>query len=362
MKETRWYLINEKGLYTIRNNKQQRYPIEKYRSIRENPEELKKLILRLNYEINRQDHAKKSIQLRHAFIDDQLLTQYRELLYTQISNPSSAGTEFLYVYKYFLFFFIHESQIVNPVEWHRIHKTSWASWLIKNTRSVQTKKHIVQAANKFMEWLHIQRPSEVPPLKFQPFTKARIKEMKASRRVKGEERVHQVITDSHWKIILATLPNDLKGAINLYYHFGLRRSEALGLKLTDIKKDFLYVERQLIGLPEGEPKYGPPKGRDARAVPYWQGTPDLAYQWVSEIILMHPRTISSKWEKYMLKLKMSYELHDFRHTWITKQVNTQTIPRLVQLAAGHKNIETTMGYVHNNNKFDSEIFIPKKTS
>ncbi len=45
-----------------------------------------------------------------------------------------------------------------------------------------------------------------------------------------------------------------------------------------------------------------------------------AYHWMEQGLsnLMHPDTLSHRWRALMLKLEMSYELHEIRHTWITR--------------------------------------------
>ena len=74
---------------------------------------------------------------------------------------------------------------------------------------------------------------------------------------------------------------------------------------------------------------------------------------------MHPDTLSDRWTELMEQLKLTYTLHDLRHTWITKSIRKKkVVPRDVQLAAGHKNIETTMGYLHDDREFDDDIYVP----
>ena len=60
----------------------------------------------------------------------------------------------------------------------------------------------------------------------------------------------------------------------------------------------------------------------------------------------------------MRKLKFTYDFHALRHTFITKALGAGHTARDVQLAAGHKNIETTMRYAHDHRTMDDEIFTP----
>jgi integrase len=61
----------------------------------------------------------------------------------------------------------------------------------------------------------------------------------------------------------------------------------------------------------------------------------------------------------MDELDFNYDFHDLRHTFITKAISAYP-PRDVQLAAGHKSIETTMRYAHDNRNLDDEVFNPEE--
>ena len=54
----------------------------------------------------------------------------------------------------------------------------------------------------------------------------------------------------------------------------------------------------------------------------------------------------------MEMLHFDYTFHDLRHTCITKMMRLQ-VPRDVQLAAGDKNIQTTMQYMHDDRDLDN---------
>ncbi|RYZ68572.1 MAG: hypothetical protein EOP09_09330 [Proteobacteria bacterium] len=193
--------------------------------------------------------------------------------------------------------------MADPLQWHMVHKTEWAKYLMSSEApgSAAAKKEIVKAANRFMLWLHDRRPGEVPPLKFQPLTKAVLKKVTADRQTHGEARVPTMIKDEHWAIIRCKLPTSVKPFALLAYHYGLRRSETLGLELKDVKLGYLRVERQLETFADSTPSFGPLKGREARKVPHWFSTPsevhDLITLAVSERV--HPDTLTDRWTELM---------------------------------------------------------------
>ncbi len=74
---------------------------------------------------------------------------------------------------------------------------------------------------------------------------------------------------------------------------------------------------------------------------------------------MHPDTFSKRWAEFMGSLDLDYDVHDIRHTWITKAIRQPgVVPRDVQLAAGHESISTTEGYLHDDRVFEEVRFIP----
>lgn len=343
--------------------KLERLPVSKYKLIRENETELRKLVVRLNDQVSREDRAKEKIQIRHAFIDTALLDEYRDYLIVQIPSKAKATTNYYYLVKYFLNFFINELQMNDPLQWHSVHETKWAKYLVSNNvpASADTKKHIVASANRFMAWLHKKRPSEVPPLVFKPLTASKYKEIEAQRKLSGEAKVRKFVNDNDWKNILKKAPDDIKPAIELAYRYGLRRSEALGLTTEDIRSGFLSIERQLLRAPEGQRQFGPLKGREARKCPHWFSTPAETFKLITENLKypMHPDTLTDRWNDLMSSMKLDYDIHDLRHTWVTRAIREKN-PRDVQLAAGHKNIQTTMKYAHDDRELENAVWKPEQ--
>ena len=340
--------------------KLERLPVEVFKSIRDNETELKKLVIRLNESVKKEDRAREIIEIRHAYIDQALLDDYLDYLTTQIPSKGKATTLYHYTVTYFLDFFINELKLNDPLEWHQVHKTKWAKFLTSKDvpGAADTKKKIVAGANRFISWLHDRRPKEVPPLEFKPLTKAKYKEIEAQRKLKGEITDRKIIKDVDLDRILKEA-GLLTPLIRLGEKYGLRRSEIMGLTPKDVRKGYLSVERQLIAFTDGQPVYGPLKGRDIRQVPHWFCTPAEGYNLISQgvTILMHPDTFTDRWNELMNRLHLDYDIHDLRHTFITKAIRVHKA-RDVQLAVGHKNIETTMQYAHDDRELEDEEFIP----
>lgn len=360
---SKWVAIKEKQrgkeVITIRrwvNKKLERLPVRKYRHFRDNLEEVQKYLLRLN------ESGKKQVQIKHAFISPTLQDEYLELLCTQSENKTTARCEFNYVKKYFLNFFIGREQILDPINWHGNQKTKWATFLLSDEAppSISSKKQIIHAVNKFMNWLHEKRPTEIPKLIFEPFTKARLKELEATRVLKNKKRESYFIPETDFKLITKHIDPQILPFVLLSYHFGLRRAESMALRIADLRRGYLFVERQLLKINH----YGPTKGRLPRKIPYWSISPVQVHEWIKSAPIMHPRTFSATWDDAIIDLKnknllkIEYNLHDLRHTWITRMIR-QHEPRDVQMAAGHKNIQTTMGYIHDDRTLDDEQYIPE---
>lgn len=338
----------------------ERLAIDQYDSIREDQLELKQLILRLNKQIPNEQKSRKIVEIKHAFISPQLLDDYKRFLRAQIPSQKRAVYEYSLLHRYFLNFFINTQNQPDPLVWHKIHKTQWAEYLSgpESPASESAKRWIVASSNRFIKWLHTQRPNEVPPLKFEPLSKAKYKELEAIREMKGEIHNPKYINNKDWLTIKKNLVSEIRSTILIAYHFGLRRSETLGLKLNDIRKGHLSIERQLEFFTNQKPLYSPLKGREMRKVPYWDIKPQETYDLIDSLVLMHPDTLTDLWNELMDLLNLKYTIHDIRHTWITRMIRDYT-PRDVQLAAGHKNITTTMGYLHDDRGLKDELFIPK---
>jgi integrase len=71
---------------------------------------------------------------------------------------------------------------------------------------------------------------------------------------------------------------------------------------------------------------------------------------------VHPDTLGMYFAALMKKLKLPYQMHDLRRTFITKVLELNS-PKQVMLAVGHANIETTMKYIRDDRAMDDSIFV-----
>jgi integrase len=342
----RWGLYKDRGRWVIRRGKE-RLPAHKYRNSCHNEEELSAFVKRLNAPVD----AQAKVQFKHAFIDDALMAEYLEWLLVKIPTERNALCEFGYLKKYFLNFFIGRLDLMNPADWYAYSETKWASLLLSKEapKAAKTKRAVIQAANRFMGWLRKKRPGEIPELELEPLSKARFKKLEEERRIQGWVKVRLFIDERDWQRIR-------NNAGGIYPHvmlaacYGLRRSEVLGLKPVDVEERCLKAERQLRDL---APTYGPLKGRGARKIEHWYCQPSEALEWIESMSLMHPDTLTDRWNELMKALDLPYDFHDLRHTYVTLAIRDHA-PVDVMHAAGHKNIETTMRYLHDDRGLDSK--------
>jgi len=356
MNNSSWHLTYDAGKPRIRrkrNGKWETYPAKKFRDFTQ--EQLNDLVIRLNNKSPEEARIRAKLDLDHAYISPNLLFQYFEHLCQEIPSQKNARRNFGYLQRHVLGFFVKTHKIRDPQNWHKA-QDRWAKYLTERKLSGAAIRQIVIEANRFVAWLHKERPDEVPPLKFQPINRARMKYLEAQRELDGEVKERKIVQESDWKKIVKTCPAELAPFIQLGANYGLRRAESLGVTPDALRKGYLVISKQYVG----SDQYRPLKGRDHRKIPHWFSGPALAYEWIeaAQKLLMHPDTLTHKWADLMQKLGMDYDFHDLRHTFITKAIR-QYAPRDVQLAAGHKNMETTMRYSHDDRALDDEPFDPK---
>ncbi len=343
----KWILINEKGKLRIRKDSGPRYPLNKYKDLIDK-RELEDLVIRLNGKDPVEERARGPVEFKHAFINSNLLDDYKLYLESQIPTKKDAGTMLGYLMKT-LNYFIGVLNLSNPSDWHK-RQHIWAKHLLSTKYSKKTLKSIVYELNRFIKYLHQQRPEEVIPLKFEPLSKATLKLHEAKR----TPRQNMYITEDDFKKLQKILKGDaLYPVLMLACCYGLRRNEVLGLRLEDVRKDFLRIERQ----------YGdrPLKGRYNRKVPHWFCTAAQAYHWIEILPKLHPDTVTAKFTALMQEHKLpKYILHDTRRTFITKSSRKVT-PTDLRLAVGHTNLETTSKYyLMDDRELGDEPFKPKK--
>ncbi len=362
----------------------ERFPAARYQHIRENETELKNFVIRLNGFDPAVERLKKKVTFKHAFISDELLVDYEEnYLSVHIPNQKDRKTLFAYLKNYALNFFVNKAQIANPLEWHR-NQHLWGKYLLNreekkldpalrifesgDIRSAKVLKYTINELNRFMKYLHLRRPDEIPVLTFDPISRATFKEHDARRKMTQEVHESKYIKPSDWAKIqdgLETADAPWRFAIYLAYFYGLRRNEALGLRLEDIRQAYLSVERQYVGLDKaGNPIYGPLKNRTARKVPHLFLDPSEAYKFIQAMrkCILHPDTLSGNFTSLAEKLKLdSYIFHDLRRAFITNAIKNGIQPEELRLAVGHSTIQTTYKfYVMDSREQDDRIWSPEE--
>lgn len=379
-----WYLAKEGDWYSIRrivgtgkSKKHERFPKKKYRHIKD-LEELRDFVIRLNGKDPRIERIKGKLEFRHAFINEEMLDKYYEYLRTQIPNERDASTLFQYLKKYALGFFIQKLDMANPLDWHQ-HQHIWSKYLLNRAddlkdewrifekdRIVSSKvlKYIVNEMNRFCRFLHNQKP-DIPALTFEPLSKAALKDHKARRKLKGVKHNAQYITPVHWEKIREELDeNEWKYPILLAFYYGLRRNEAMGLELSDVKKSCLFLTKQFDKVENTKVIHKPLKSRNSRKIPHWFLTPAKAYNLIQEMSKntpLHPDTLGDYFSSLCEGLELPrYTLHDLRRTFITNAVRKGIEPEELRLAVGHANAETTYQYyVMDSRELDLEDFVPE---
>lgn len=365
MRVGRYFTAKEDGRIVIRrwmsDGKRPRYPMVKYSHLTTQAE-IEALVIRLNHEDDQR--AQEKIKIKTAFIHPELLETFRSILMAEI--PSQKDARYLYntvFHLYFLKFFVTTLNLPDPRQWSK-HQEQWGLALMsKSDHSVfdqpaasKTIRACIQVGNRFLDFLHTKHPEEYGPIKLKPISKAALKEYEAKRTMFDED-IGQYVRDEDWAIIEPALPEAWGCYIRLMYSYGLRRSESLGFTTTDaIKHGHLLVSTQLESLKAGEK---PVKDLDKRNTPHWFATPQQCFDLVQKSMehKMHPDTLSQRWVEFRDKLKMTYDLHDFRRTFITKALRLQNA-RDVQLAVGHADLRTTMGYAQDDRTLNGETWKP----
>lgn len=340
-----WFVAKEGKRFCIRNTEGKRYPRKDYPRDASR-ESLEMFVTRINGRENRR--AIEAIKIKLAFVPVEILEEFRVLLKIEIPNQKDARYHYKNLHRYFLAFFVEELRLMDPLQWKE-HEHLWGDWLM-NGRASHTIKGIIQVANRFMSYLHKKRPKEVPSLRFDPISKAKLKHYGAS--LKANEKPREAfISEKHWTLIDSKLPDDIAPFVRLAYYYGLRRSETLGLRLDDVRKAHLSVERQV--------RDQLLKNRQARKTPHWFCSPKLCHELIEQTLdkKIHQDTLGVKFALFMAELKLSYNMHDLRRTFITRALDVAT-PKEVMMAVGHANIETTMIYMQDDRDLDDAVWRP----
>ena len=385
MEQGNWFIAKESNRLVIKRmikkpdgkRSAQRYPRDKYSHI-DNEAQLKDFVIRLNGKDPKIERIMAKLEFRHAFINEDLMERYYSYLQTQIPNEKDAKTLLGYLKRYALAFFIEKMKFSNPLHWHK-NQHIWSKYLLNRDDDLQdnlrifdvdripsTKvlKYTVNELNRFMKFLHNQKP-DIPALHFEPLSKAAIKDHKARRQMNGIKHQSQYISKDHWqKIEKAISKKSWRYPIVLAYSYGLRRNEAMGVVLEDIKKSCLSLSKQLDVVENGKRQFKPLKSRNSRKIPHWFMSPTKTYEIVkqmSETELPHPDTLGKYFSEICEQLGLPrYTLHDLRRSFITNAVRDGINPEDLRLAVGHANSETTYQYyVMDARELDEEVFVPE---
>lgn len=358
---SQWYLIKEKNTGGIavkryfkidRKTKWERFPKEKYKHL--SLPEVEALVYRLNTakRIEERD-ALERYNFDHSFVKTTILESFELMLMNSASDRNHVTTLVNYLTKYMLDFFINKKKLPHPNYWLK-HEDAWGAWLLRQNLSPSTLKKIVQISNRFMKFLAKKYVGEVNSVVYEPFSRRKLQDIQARRPSLSRKKL---IDDNDFEAIIKQCRDDLVPYIKLANFFGLRVAEIFGLSEDGVYKDFLSVERQVVTV-EPRAVYGPLKNKQRRRVPYWFSSPKEAYELIGQLKKLHPNTVSDYFGSEMRRLKMPYEFHDLRRTFITKALRSYHW-RDVQLAAGHYDIKTTMQYAQDDREMNNERWVPE---
>ncbi len=373
----RWIVVEGKGT-------NERLPTPKYQHIRHDKTEMDDFVRRLNAEQFKDELAIEKILDRNAFLNPKLITEYADYLEIYITNPQKRSEEISTLHRHILNIFVGRFNLVNPKDWVE-NEDKWYKYLLsaEAPSSAYSKKWVIQVLNRFMRWLFKTRKSEMPLVQFAGLPDGVMRNIERNRIISGDTKERKDIPLENWTHIRKALDTKEWSSIKpwslLCYHYGLRRAEAMGLLFKgneSIFTDGIELERQLDSYSDGNPTYGKLKSpgrngirrnrkQEKRFIPHWldmEKTPDKACDWIEEGLkcMMHPDTFTHRWNNLMKHLGYDHDIHELRHTWITRCRAEGIADREVQLAAGHASIETTEGYSHDHRKLTRKQLRPKK--
>jgi integrase len=376
----KWTITQENGQYSIRrwvlysddSRKLERLPIEQYRKFRDDMTKLTDLCTRLNYREIEEENAKKAWKVRSAFVDNKLLYEgFKKYMISRADDEKYAGKCAGNVKKWFLDYWYKQKKF-DYLHWHKpASQSELADWWLSEHDgeliSFKTIKTSIHNLNHFFKFLHQESEGEIPELKFTfpTLTTSRIKKHEWSRKKslgsKAERRSGQYISNDEFKMIIKNAPREIKSCIYLSYYFGLRRSECLAITKDNLRKGYLYLEKQLKSYDGTKAEYGPLKSRDARKVPHWhKHSMESILNAIEEVELMHPSTLTERWITLMAELNLNYTFHSLRNTFISNAFRDGRNASDIQLAAGHSDLRTTMGYQRDYREMDDEVWTPSK--
>lgn len=382
---TQWYLERPKKenprirrtlIKANGRKKIESHPIKLWRHLlSQNPQELEDYVIRLNNKDPKIERIKNKLDFNHAFIKPEFLDEYQNIyLRNAIPSEKEAAKLVFYLKNYALNYFIGKLSLASPLDW-KAKESNWGLALLnkhkdedpcvfndKKNKSVKVLKLTIYELNRFMRFLHTKHP-DIPPIIFEPLSRAVLKKYHADLEMKDTVRRTKYIPREHWEKLEKNLPQEWGCLVRLSYYYGLRRNEAYGLQLSDLRNDYLAIDRQLEKINISGKKYAPLKSRKTRKVPHWFLEPEKTYTLIQQIqkLTLHQDSISHSFINLCLKLELPrYTLHDLRRSFITNCVNKNLKQEDVRLAVGHVDGATTYKYyVIDSRRFSDEIYEPK---
>lgn len=176
------------------------------------------------------------------------------------------------------------------------------------------------------------------------------------KRPRTEKKLPQVIDSDYLLKKINTIENlKHKAIVSLGFSVGLRVSEVLNLKITDIDS-----KRMLIYIRNG-------KGKKDRIVPlsqnmliilrnYFRKYRPTEYLFNGQKLAKYSKTSCNAIVKNHLGIE--YHYHTLRHSCFTTLLENGTDLRIIQKLAGHNSIKTTEIYTHVSLKTLSNINLP----
>jgi integrase len=366
MRLTRWYkwAYSKQGdgtsvlrRYRYQGDKRiwETYPKAKYAGFTD--DQIEALLRRLNTSHEAEEAAAKArYQYDHAYVNTQIMADFETHLNTKSTSQDYIRDVIHALNDYVLDYFIQKVKMPDPNHW-RQYEESYGQFLLKANLSPGYVTKIIHTANRFVRFLNKKYPDEVALYKLDPVSQNVLKRTKA-RENEYENLKAKYITKDEYERICQVVDTRLLPNVKLGYHYGLRRAETLGLTVDDIYETELSVERQLVSVGGLSPVTDILKGIDRRTVPHWNCMPDEAFEWINSIELMHPDTLSKRWEKSIKEeAGLDFDFHDLRHTFITNALQQHHYTD-VRLAAGHKQLATTERYIQDHRKMSRKRFNP----
>lgn len=176
------------------------------------------------------------------------------------------------------------------------------------------------------------------------------------KRPKSEKKLPRVIEGDFIKKQLDKIQNlKHKAILTLTYSVGLRVSEIVNLKISDIDS-----KRMLISIKNA-------KGRKDRIVPLSQNVLELLREYFKEYkpkdFLFNGQdslqySVGSCQKIYKKYIDSNSSIHTLRHSSFTTLLESGTDLRIIQKIAGHSSSKTTEIYTHVSNNMLSKVKLP----